>query len=237
MKNNHNRKKFLIYFIFLIIPFIVIFASVMMKKSSYVLSSIAVCVLSLCAFLISLENKTKDLKLLVITAAMVSLSVVSRIIFEFIPHFKPVAAMVVITGVYLGKEAGFLCGAFTALISNFYFGQGPWTPFQMLAWGIIGLISALFSKNLKQKKIFLCAFGALFGVLYSLLMDVYSLLWTYSVFDINRYFAFVVTAFPTTVTYAVSNVIFLMILAKPIGKKIERITTKYGIENDFNQSD
>lgn len=230
MKNKENRKKILIVFIFILMPFIVVSASVMMKKNSYVLSSIALSFLSVFAFSVSFEQKNKDLKLFVITAAMISLSIVSRIIFEFIPHFKPVAAMVVITGVYLGKEAGFLCGAFTALISNFYFGQGPWTPYQMLAWGIIGLVAALFSKILKNNKIFLCVFGAFFGVLYSLLMDVYSVLWAYGAFEIKRYAAFVVTAFPTTVTYAISNVIFLFILAKPIGKKIERITTKYGIK-------
>ena len=80
---------------------------------------------------------------------MVALSVTGR----FIPFFKPVTALTVLTAVYLGGEAGFLCGALSAVISNFWFGQGPWTPFQMLAWGMIGLFAGLLASPLKRSRI------------------------------------------------------------------------------------
>ena len=60
-----------------------------------------------------------------------------------LPQFKPCVAIIIITGIMLGKQAGFLCGALTAFVSDFFFGQGPWTPWQMFAFGIIGFISAI----------------------------------------------------------------------------------------------
>ena len=77
---------------------------------------------------------------MVIAAVITALCVVGR----FIPFFKPIAALTIIAAVYLGGETGFMVGAMAALMSNFYFGQGPWTPFQMLAWGMIGLIAGYF---------------------------------------------------------------------------------------------
>src|SRR5690625_7953059 len=81
--------------------------------------------------------------MMVVFAVLIALSSISRVLFAPIPVFKPVSAIVILTAIYFGAEAGFLVGALTALLSNIYFGQGPWTPFQMFAWGIIGLIAGL----------------------------------------------------------------------------------------------
>ena len=80
-----------------------------------------------------------------------------------------------------------------------------------------------------KSKIFLCAFGALAGVLFSLLMDVWTVLWMDGRFVLTRYLAAISSALPVTVGYAVSNVIFLLLLAGPIGEKLERIKKKYGL--------
>ena len=86
-------------------------------------------------------------------------------------------------------------------------------------------------KNLKRanNKIYLSIYGFLAGISFSLLMDIWSTLWMYGSFNLSRYLASVTTALPYTALYAVSNVIFLLLLTKPIGKKLERIKTKYGI--------
>ena len=177
----------------------------------------------------SFEGKKTSTKRLVLLAVMLSFSVAGRYIFAFLPHFKPVTAIVVIAGIYLGTESGFLCGALSALVSGFIFGLGPWTPFQMFAWGLIGLLSSLLSEFLKKNKIALCVFGAVSGVLYSLLLDIVSTMWYDGVFNPSRYLAFFVTALPVTAVYAASNVIFLFLLATPMGKKLERIKIKYGL--------
>ena len=158
---------------------------------------------------------------------MVAISVIGRFIFAPIPGFKPVTATVVITAMYFGGEAGFMTGALSAVISNFYFGQGPWTPFQMFSWGIVGFIAGVAADPLKRSKIALVIYAVVSGVLYSLLMDVWTVLWADGYFNISRYIAAVISAVQFTVVYAVSNVVFLLIFEKPIGKVLERVKKKY----------
>lgn len=172
-----------------------------------------------------LRNRTARSRRMVLVAVMTALCVVGR----FIPFFKPVAALTTITAIYLGGKAGFLVGALSALLSNFYFGQGPWTPFQMLAWGCIGLLAGVFNQPLKNSKIFLCLFGVLAGITYSLTMDIWTVLWYDGTFNPQLYMTAIVTAAPHTILYAVSNFIFLWLMAKPFGEKLERIKVKYGI--------
>ena len=130
---------------------------------------------------------------------------------------------------YLGGEAGFLTGALAAALSNFYFGQGPWTAFQMLAWGFIGLIAGGLAEPLKAHRWFLLIFGVLAGAAYSLIMDVWNVLWYAGSLDWSLYAASVTTALPHTILYAVSNFVFLYFLARPFGEKMARVKVKYGV--------
>ena len=82
---------------------------------------------------------------------------------------------------------------------------------------------------MQKRKIILCVFGVLAGALYSLTMDIFTVLFADGAFNLSRYLALVLAALPTTAEYAVSNVIFLLLLAKPIGEKLDRIKTKYGL--------
>ena len=93
--------------------------------------------------------------LIIVVAVMVALAVLSRILFAFTPGFKPTIAIIIIAGAALGKETGFLTGSLTALISNMFFGQGPWSVYQILLWGLIGYIAgALNKKGLIDNKYF-----------------------------------------------------------------------------------
>ena len=162
---------------------------------------------------------------MVIVAVMTALCIVGR----FIPFFKPVTALTIITAMYFGGEAGFFVGAMSAVLSNFYFGQGPWTPFQMLAWGLVGLFAGYLAKPLKTGKVFLLFFGVLSGVIFSFVMDIWTVLWYNGTFDFGMYLSAMSAAVPHTALYAISNFIFLWLLAKPIGEKLERIKIKYGV--------
>ena len=213
----------------LVIPVIVIGGAMLFGSKMYAWISLCVALFSCVPFFLRFERGGSGTGTLLIIAAMTALSVVGRILFTPIPGFKPVTAMVVITAMYFGSEAGFLTGALTALISNFYFGQGPWTPFQMFSWGIIGFIAGLVSSRLKRSKLFLAAYGIFSGILFSLLMDIWTVLWADGRFNLSRYIAAAGSALPFTATYAVSNVIFLLLFSKPIGKILGRIRTKYGI--------
>ena len=180
-------------------------------------------------FLLSFERKQTGNSKLILIAVMTALSVAGRLLFAALPGFKPVTAMVVLTAMYFGGEAGFLTGALTALLSNFYFGQGPWTPFQMFTWGLLGFFAGLLRNLLKSSAIFLAVYGAFAGVAFSLIMDVWSALWVDGTFQLARYAAAVATSLGYMAIYAVSNVIFLLLLRKPMGQILGRVQEKYGI--------
>ena len=223
-------KKIFPYLIYAVaFPLLAIGGAFIFKDKFYSWITLAAVLLACLPFFIRFEKKETDAKTLILIAVMIALSVVGRFIFSPLPGFKPVTAMTVLTAMYFGSDAGFMTGALTAVISNFYFGQGPWTPFQMFSWGIIGLLAGIFAEKLKKSKVFLSVFGALAGILYSLLMDIWTVLWADGYFNFERYLAALVSSLQFTVIYAVSNVIFLLMLSKPTGKILQRVKTKYGI--------
>lgn len=191
----------------------------------HMIASLAVAFLSLGLFLAGFERRQTGARRLVLTSVMTALCVAGR----YIPLFKPVTALTILTGMYLGGEAGFLTGALAALISNFSFGQGPWTPFQMMAWGLIGLAAGGLHKPLKAKKWLLLLFGAAAGVAFSMMMDVWSVLWYDGSLRMELYAASLVAALPHTALYALGNVVFLHLLARPMGEKLTRMRVKYGV--------
>ena len=222
-RNVRNALKILVPF--LIIPLLAITGSIVFPEKSHIVISSAAAVFSLLLCSAGFERKNTGSRRMVIVAVMVALCIVGR----FIPFFKPVTAITIITAVYLGSEAGFLTGALAAFISNFYFGQGPWTAFQMLAWGLIGLVAGYLSQPLKKYKVLLLIYGVLSGIVYSLVMDVWTVLWYNGGFDGGLFLSAVLSAMPFTAIYAVSNFVFLWFMAEPFGEKLERIKIKYGV--------
>ncbi len=208
-----------------LIPLAVFLGVFVFDEQKYAFIAFAVAILSLVLFLCGFDRKKIGTRRLILVAVMIALSVVGR----FFPLFKPVTAFTVITGIYLGAEAGFLTGSFSALISNFYFGQGPWTPFQMFAWGMIGLLAGILAKPMKKSRIVLYFYGFLSGILFSMMMDIWTVLWEMGGFSLELYLAKMLTALPHTLLYAVSNVIFLLLFAKSFGEKLERVKIKYGV--------
>ncbi len=210
---------------FVVIPLIVLLSAMVFKEKSYLLLSALIAVFSLLLFASGFEKKKTGSRRLVIVSAMTALCIVGR----FIPFFKPITALTIITAIYLGGEAGFLVGALSALLSNFYFGQGPWTAFQMLAWGMIGLVAGYLSAPLKKSRALLLIYGAVSGVLFSFIMDLWSVMWYAGELNLTLYKAGLLTALPHTALYTVSNLVFLWFLARPFGEKLERIKVKYGV--------
>ncbi len=210
---------------FILIPALVIMGAAVFEGRRHLIVSTGVAVFSLLLFAAGYEKKPTGSRRMIIVAVMTALCITGR----FIPFFKPVTALTVITAIYLGGEAGFLVGAMSALISNFYFGQGPWTPFQMLAWGMTGLLAGFLAKPLKRYKGLLLLYGVLAGIFYTLVMDIWTVIWYDGSFRSELYFSALVTAIPHTIMYSVSNFVFLWFTAKPFGEKLERVKIKYGI--------
>ena len=209
----------------LVIPALVMIGAFLFSAERYLIISLGVAVLSLLLFYTGIEEKKIGSRRMVLTAIFTALSVVGR----FIPVFKPVTALTVIAAVYLGAESGFLVGSLSALISNIYFGQGPWTPFQMLAWGLIGLFAGLLADPLRRNRVLLLVYGVVSGIFYSMTMDIWTVMWYGGGFDPQLYKSAIIAAIPHTTAYVVSNVVFLALMADPFGEKLDRLRVKYGV--------
>lgn len=228
IKNTRLRRVLGILLPFVAMPAVVLGFALGPLRRNYALASLLITLMALVLFSCGFERRKTGTRRMILVAVMSALSVLGRFVFAVIPGFKPITAVVVITAMYIGGEAGFLTGALSAVISNFYFGQGPWTPFQMLSWGLIGLLAGLLATPLKKSRVLLSLYGIFAGVAYSFLMDIWTVLWYNGSFNPALYAAALATAIPYTVMYAVSNVIFLNMLAKPFGEKLYRIKIKYG---------
>lgn len=230
MKN--TQKNLLVRLIILLaIPLTIALGIILFQDRNYGLISIIIAFLSLIPLFIKFERANFDVKEMTALAVMIALSVAGRSLFAILPGFKPVTAIVIICGIYFGKEAGFLTGSLSALISNMFFGQGPWTPFQMLVWGLIGYIAGLFGEKIVNWWGLIIA-GIFSGIMFSLIMDIWFVLSADGTFNLSRYLGALVSSFYFTIIYIVSNIIFLLVLTKPIGKKLNRLKTKYGLFNE-----
>lgn len=210
---------------FLAVPLLVVLSATVFREKQHLLISFGVAALAVVLFLAGFERKAVGSRRLVIVSVMTALCITGR----FIPLFKPITALTIITAIYLGGESGFLVGALAALLSNFYFGQGPWTAFQMLAWGLIGLFAGYLAQPLKKHRALLLLYGVLSGLVYSMAMDVWTVMWYDSTLNWSVYLSAIIAALPHTILYALSNFAFLWFLARPFGEKLERVKIKYGV--------
>lgn len=214
---------------FLVIPAVVISGSFVFRDKSYSYVIMAVVVLTIALFVSGFEKRKIGARRLVLTASFVALASIGRVICSPLPGVNPVTAITIFAAIYMGSETGFMVGAFSALISNMFAGMGVWTPFQMFAWGLIGTFAGLFSKQLINNKIKLCIYAFFVGIFYSLIMDIWTVIWAYNSFNLSAYLAAITTAVPYTAVYAISNCVFVYLLAKPFSEKLGRIKIKYGI--------
>ena len=187
------------------------------------------CVFLVVTFIVT-ERKGVKLKELMPVVVMSAAAIFGRVIFSFIPQVQPVTAIVIIMGVCYGCGGGFLTGALTALVSNLFLGMGPWTLWQMTAWGIIGLVSGLLGKYAFCKKIyFLIPFSVISAFFFSIVTD----LWTVASFSEQLTLGTAATIFTAglvfNISHAVGNAVFVALLYKPLSRKIDRVKRKYEI--------
>ena len=228
IKSAGLRRTLKIILPFLLIPSAVAAGALLIDAGKHAFVSLAVTLLSLLFFMTGFEEKKTGTRRLVLVSVTVALSVTGR----FIPFFKPITALTVLTGIYLGGEAGFLVGSMSAVVSNFYFGQGPWTPFQMFAMGIIGFLAGVLFRRgwLRRSRAALCVFGAIAAVvIYGGIMNPVSALLYARTLEWKVIAAYYVTGFPVDCVHAAATVFFLWVLAEPMLEKLDRIKVKYGL--------
>lgn len=200
----------------------------------YLFISMMTAVLSCIPFWTPLSRGKYSAKKVVLIAVLVAIATAGRSVFFMFPGIKPMAAVVIVTGISLGAEAGFLTGSLTMLLSNMLFGQGPWTPWQMFSMGLIGLLAGLLAaagKERMEKRSSLCLLGLISPlVIYGGIMNFASLLMMSYTINKESIIAIYLSGIPMDLLHAVSTVVFLAVGGKPMLEKIERVKKKHGIE-------
>ncbi len=198
----------------------------------YYFISILIILEILIPFLIAFEKRKPKVSELVIISVLCAIAVCGRSVFFWLPQFKPVIALVIIAGITLGGETGFLVGVVTGFVSNFFFGQGSWTPWQMLGFGMVGLLAGLiFSRKvIAVNKVSLSVFGffATIVIYGGIVNSEFVFVW-----QANPTLEMIVTTYlaglPFDIVHGVSTVVFLWFIAEPMIEKIERVKVKYGV--------
>lgn len=230
------RTKVSVALILLVIPFFIFFGITFLDNKSDTFVALCIIGAAMLPFFMVFENRKPQVREILLIAVMAAIAVVGRAAFFMIPQFKPVSAIVIITGISLGAEAGFLTGAVAGFVSNFFFGQGPWTPFQMFAFGIIGFLAGLLfcgkKGRLARNKIVMCAYGGIATlVIYGFIMDTSTVLSFAADFQWDSILAVYMSGLPFNIIHGISTIIFLWFLGTPFEKKLERVKKKYGILN------
>jgi len=234
VKNNklNDRTIFASVLILIVIPITILFGIFVLNDRKYYFISLLIVIYTMIPFFMVFEKKKPQARELIIISVLSAIAVAGRGAFFMIPQFKPVVAIVIIAGVCFGAESGFLVGAISGLVSNLFFGQGPWTPWQMFGFGIIGFLAGILFKKgkLKKNKIALCIYGGLATfIIYGILLNTASVFMMYSRFSIKVFIACIISGIPFDFVHATSTVFFLFVISQPMIEKLDRIKIKYGL--------
>lgn len=194
------------------------------------LVSMVVVACALLLFFAGYEASRPRLRDIMPVAVLAALAAAGRILFAPFPSFKPVSAVAIIAGAVFGRRSGFLVGALAALASNFFFGQGPWTPWQMYAWGMIGYGAGLLAQAGLEKSLpIMCCYGFASGFGYGVVLNTWSIVGFFHPESLVQAFAVYAAALPFDATHAVATVAFLLALYAPWRRKLARIGRKYAL--------
>ena len=219
--------------ILLFLPVTIFVSVVYFGGQYYNIAALLVLAECMLPFLLVYEDRKPQARELVTVAVLCAIGVAGKSLFFMLPQFKPVMALTIIAGVALGGETGFLVGAVTMLVSNLFFGQGPWTPWQMFSMGIIGFLAGvLFRKGwLMRNRQSLAVFGAFAAIfIYGGIMNPASaIMWNTQTLNWDMLLAYYVSGLPMDLVHAGATVIFLLLAAEPMLEKLDRIKVKYGL--------
>lgn len=231
MKKSHIAM--LIVF-FLLIPLTLLLGTKLTGQAYYLTGTLIILELMV-PFFMAFEGRKPQARELVVLAVMCALAIVGRVAIP-IPNFKAIFAIIMITGIAFGPESGFVVGAIAALASNFYYGQGAYTPWQMMAYGAGGMLAGFFfaKGRLPKKPLPMAIFGFFAVILFvGPLLDCSTFfigLGSYN--NYNAIMAVFVAGFSVNVSQAVCTVLVMLLFGKPLLNKLGRIKLKYGMMED-----
>jgi len=217
-----------IIFSLLAVPLTIIAGMTILKDERYYFISTLVILESLIPFFIAFEGKKAHARELVTIAALCALAVGGRIAFASVAQVKPMLAIIIIAGACMGSQTGFMVGIVSAFVSNFYFGQGAWTPWQMFAFAICGFLAGMIFSRKKISRTAICIYGFLASmILYSGLVNFSSIMLMGMPLTLESAVTIYSMGLPFDLTHAISTAVFLWLMAKPMSQTINRINKKW----------
>jgi energy-coupling factor transport system substrate-specific component len=174
------------------------------------------------------ERSRPSSQVVALVAALAALAIAGRIAFAAFPNVKPTTDIVIFAGYALGPAPGFAVGGLTALVSNFWFGQGPWTPWQMAGWGLCGILGAgLAIVRPRAGRLTLAAVCALAGIAYGALLN-FSLMATYGGdLSMQRFLALESRAVPFDAAHAIGNATLALIAGPAMVRMLTRFRRRF----------
>lgn len=218
------------------LPLLVFFCT--RSDRPYLITTSVGFVLILAAFFLHFEHRKPQARELVVLAVLSAIAVASRALFQMIPFFKPMLGIIMLSGIAFGPEAGFLVGAVSLFASNFIFGQGSWTPWQMFAYGLGGYLAGLLARihvlSAEPDKLPVLLRMALVGFLLVVLLigpllDTNSLVTMVSDITPESAASIYLSGLPVNLIHGTATALTLLIIGKPLLEKLHRIQRKYGM--------
>ena len=220
---------------FLLIPATLYLGTQFSGRSYYITGTLIIIELMI-PFFMAFEGRKPQARELVVIAVMCAIAIAGRVAIP-IPNFKATFALIMLAGIAFGPEAGFMVGAITAFASNFFYGQGAYTPWQMFGYGAGGMLAGFcFAKGrLPQKPLVMAVFGFLATILWvGPLLDCSHIFLMVSVINWDSIIAAFVSGFPVNLSQAICTVLVMLLFARPLLDKLDRIKVKYGMMEGEN---
>lgn len=214
------------------VPLTIFIGVYYMGDRKYYFISLLIILETLAPFFLIMEKRRARTRELIILSVLSAIAVAGRAAFYMLPEFKPTATVVIISGIAFGGEAGFLVGAISAFVSNFFFGQGPWTPWQMFAFGMAGLFAGiLFQKGfIAKRKISMCIFSAVFVLVFcGVILNCGSVIMYQANPNLKMFVSSCIMGLPFDLIHALSTAFFMWFIGEPLLEKLDRIKEKYEI--------
>jgi prenyltransferase beta subunit len=170
------------------------------------------------------ERDRPPARVLALVATLAALAVAGRLVFAAVPNVKPTTDIVLFAGYALGPVPGFAVGAVTAVVSNVFLSQGPWTPWQMVGWGAVGVVGAALARawgSREPSRIALAALCGAAGLAFGAWMDVYQ--WTLGAHQsVDAYLAVSASSLPYNLAHAIGNVVFCLLIGPAFVRALRR---------------
>lgn len=214
----------------LLIPLTLFLGKQLSGRSYYITGTLIIAELMIPFFMV-FEGRKPQARELVIIAVMCALAIAGRVVIP-LSHFKAIFAVIILTGIAFGPEAGFMVGAISAFVSNFFYGQGPFTPWQMFAYGAGGMLAGfLFRRNWLPRKNWVMALFSFFTVVLWIgpLLDSSHVFLMMSRFSWTAIFTVLTSGLYVNVCQALCTAAILYLLGNPLLEKLERVKVKYGL--------